>query len=218
MPRMTTAVRFVGVLLAMCAVLAGGTCTQGAVYLLQVPATSPWYDTGINISSGWQLSITATGLATYNAFQIGGPLATNANGGDVTGKNFFSDAVLPSAEVHSLIGKTGGTTNVGSGTPVPEGLAGYGAGFVGESYSKQIITSGRLFLGFNDEAPFFYDNSGGFAVTVTVVAEPSTLGLAGLGILLVFSGERCLRTRKVYETVQQTPRAYRRHNSPAGCR
>jgi hypothetical protein len=188
MRRMNSAVCFVGVLLAMFAVLAGDACAQGGVYMFQVPATSPWYDTGINLLGGWQLSITATGLATYDAFEIGGPLATNANGGDVSGQNFFSDAVLPSAEIHSLIGKIGGTTSVGSGTPVPGGLAGYGAGFVGESYSEQITTSGRLFLGYNDEVPDFYDNSGGVSVTVTVVPEPSTLGLLGLGVLLLLSG------------------------------
>lgn len=173
------------VLFSMLAGTVGRTFAQSGTYTLNIPASSPWYDTGINVLAGWQLSITATGLVSYNAFQIGGPKLADANGGDTSGENFFPDAVLPNAEIHSLIGKIGGTTSVGTGTPVPEGLAGYGAGFVGTSYSKPISTSGRLFLGYNDDVPYFYDNAGSFAVTVNVnvIPEPNAGTLTLLSIL-----------------------------------
>jgi hypothetical protein len=176
-------VRAVVVLVAFAGV-AGDAIAQTGTYTMEVPATIAWTDTGIDLLAGWQLSVTATGLATYDAYEIGGPLSTNANGGDVSGNNFFSDAVYPDTEIHSLIGKIGGTTNVGTGVAVPGGLAGYGVGFVGESYSERMTTNGTLFLGYNDEVPDFYDNSGGFSVTITVVPEPSTLALVGLGTLL----------------------------------
>jgi hypothetical protein len=81
-----------------------------------------------------------------------------------------------------LIGKIGGTTALGTGTPVPEGLPGNGPGYVGSSYNQFIGTGGELFLGFNDQTTAFGDNSGSFAVTVTTVAipEPSSGALAGL--------------------------------------
>ncbi len=168
-------------LLSMFTLFTGWVSAQAqTTYTLNVPGTSPWFDTGIDLFAGTQLSIMATGLVTYNAFQIGGPEMADANGGDTSGQNFFSDAVLPDAMIHSLIGKIGGTTAVGTGTPVPEGASGFGPGFVGESYNKQIPAGGRLFLGYNDEAPYFYDNRGSFAVTLIVIPEPSTIGLVGL--------------------------------------
>jgi hypothetical protein len=86
---------------------------------------------------------------------------------------FLSNAILPSTIALSLIGKVGGTSDFGTGIPVPEGVPGKGTGFVGSSYSQQIPTTGRLFFAFNDELGFFGDNSGSFTVTVTVVPPPS---------------------------------------------
>src|SRR5207247_9251576 len=74
----------------------------------------------------------------------------------------------------ALISKTGGTTAVGSGTPLPEGKPGKGPGFVGTSYNQVIATSGRLFLGFNDNyVPFnFTDNARSFSTTITLCGQP----------------------------------------------
>jgi hypothetical protein len=144
---------------------------------MDVSSTVPWTDTGINIASGSQLDITASGLVAY-ALNIA---MVNANGGDWTGAQFFADSVFPNTTTHSLIGKIGGTTDVGTGAPVPEGTPGNGPGFVGTSYSEVIPISGELFLGFNDEVGSFQDNSGSFLVTISVIPEPSTLALAGLG-------------------------------------
>jgi len=85
---------------------------------------------------------------------------------DGTGKS--ADSVLPSAIFLSLIGKIGGTTDIGTGTPIPDNGLGKGPGFVGSSYSEGIPWSGRLFLGFNDVVGYFFDNSGSWSVTINL--------------------------------------------------
>jgi hypothetical protein len=137
---------------------------------IQVPSTTPWSDTGIDVTAGQHLRITATGMVRYggNAQQV-----TDANG-DTSGTNgqkLFMAAVLPTTVVVSLIGKVGGTTAVGTGTPLPEGTPNDGPGFVGTSYDEIVPESGRLFLGFNDQTQAFSDNSGAFAVTITLSCE-----------------------------------------------
>lgn len=157
------------------------------IYTFSVPSTVPWTDTGIGIAAGSQLEITASGTVHYStsSYQV-----CDANGGDYTGAQFLSDMMLPNTVCHSLVGKVGGTTAVGDGSPIPEGIAGDGPGFVGTSYNQIIPTSGELFLGFNDDPAVFWDNSGSFSVTVTVVPvpEPSTVAVFALGVasLLVF--------------------------------
>jgi hypothetical protein len=136
--------------------------------IIQVPSTTPWFDTGIDVTAGQRLLMTATGTVRYG----GEPQqVTDANGGHFTGKKLFPDAVLPTAVVVSLTGKVGGTTAVDTGAPLPEGAPDDGPGFVGVSYDEIVPESGRLFLGFNDKAGAFGDNSGGFTVTITLSCE-----------------------------------------------
>ncbi len=155
-----------------------GQNARATIFTLNIPDTVAWTDTGINIAAGSELEISASGTVTYglSAGETIGP-----NGGNPGGSQFLPDAVVPSAILHSLIGKTGGTTAVGNGTPVPEGTPGDGTGFVGVSYDKIISSGGELFLGFNEEVGGFSDNSGSFSVTVTVVPEPSGAAFFGLG-------------------------------------
>lgn len=132
-------------------------CVAGD-FTLQVPATTAWTDTGIDVVAGTTLTIHASGTVKYGgmASQVTGP-----NGGNFDGQKFFSTAVLPGAVVVSLIGKI-------DETPLPEGTPGDGAGFVGASYQITVPASGRLFLGFNDQRQAFGDNAGSFSVTVSV--------------------------------------------------
>ncbi len=139
-------------------------CT-GETKSLQVPSTTPWFDTGIDVIAGQSLHITTTGTVRYggNPKQV-----TDANGGHYTGKKFFTAAVLPTTVVCSLTGKVGGTTAVDTGTLLLEGTPNDGPGFVGTSYDEIVPESGRLFLGFNDRKQAFGDNSGEFTVTITL--------------------------------------------------
>jgi hypothetical protein len=154
------------------------------IYTMNVTSTVPWTDTGIYIAAGSQLDITASGIVAYGRSPAQVP---DANGGESSGQQFFQTAVLPNTIIVSLIGKIGGTTDVGTGTPVPEGTPGDGPGFVGISYSEVTSTSGELFLGFNDQVGGFWDNSGSFSVTIDVVPvpEPSTVALVGFGCLVL---------------------------------
>jgi len=83
---------------------------------------------------------------------------------------------VPSAVIFSLLGKIGGSTAFGSSgsSLLPPGKPGKGLGFVGSSYSQTVLTSGRLFLGFNDDV--FGDNSGSFSVTINVL-DPADIAM-----------------------------------------
>lgn len=131
----------------------------------QVPSTAPWFDTGIDLDAGDRLEIIASGMVRY-----GTPpeKVTDADGGTYTGDKFIKAAVLPNTVIVSLIGKVGGSTAMDTGTPLPEGLPDNGPGFVGTDYDEIVSTSGRLFLGFNDRKKTFDDNSGSFAVNISL--------------------------------------------------
>ncbi len=149
-----------------------------------------WQDSGIDIVAGQTLNVTASGTVFFQADWSVPRGYSNPDGaglyGDGTnwngdGPQLTSDTILPSTITFSLIGKIGGTTAFGTGTPIPEGVLGKGAGFVGTSYSQQIPTTGRLFFAFNDETYQFWDNSGYFTVTATVVPEPAAPPIANAG-------------------------------------
>jgi hypothetical protein len=132
---------------------------------MEVPSTAPWFDTGIDVTAGDHLHITATGMVRYG---VDPEQITDADGGHYTGTKFFTTAVLPTTVVVSLTGKVGGTTAVDTGTLLLEGTPDNGPGFVGTSYDEIVPGSGRLFLGFNDRKEAFGDNSGSFTVTITL--------------------------------------------------
>jgi hypothetical protein len=147
-------------------------------------ATEAWQDSGVDVVSGQTIKVTASGKVFHQWYGAnnGPPGYADPDGvglyGDGAnwkgaGPQLKSDTILPSAIALSLIGKVGGTTAFGTGTPVPEGAVGKGAGFVGSSYCQNILTTGRLFFAFNDELRFFGDNSGSFEIAVEVVSDSS---------------------------------------------
>jgi hypothetical protein len=134
-----------------------------------MPVTAPWFDTGIDIFSGQRISITANGTVSYATSSPG--VNADGIGPGYDGNQKLVNTTIPNTIHLSLIGKVGGTTGIGDGTPVPEGLPGKGTGFVGSAYDQIIPYSGRLFLGLNDTDSNFGDNSGSFSIQV--VPEPS---------------------------------------------
>ncbi len=178
-------------ILAGLVLLGCGIEARAATYVFQVPSTAAWTDTGLDIFAGTELAITATGVVQYGPM---GVQVTGPDGGNWDGQKFLPQAVLSNTVVVSLIGKIGGTTDIGTGTPVPEGVLGNGIGFVGSSYDQIIPTTGRLFLGFNDLVGSWGDNSGSFTVSVSVIPEPSSLAIVGLGILALVCRPRLFRT------------------------
>jgi hypothetical protein len=132
----------------------GGKLVCGAPVTrdVQVPVTTPWSDTGIDVLVGTDVVIHASGTVRYGPMS---PQTTDANGGNFDGTSYFPSAVYPKAIVCSLIGRVGDT-------PVPKQ-----SGFVGVDYHETMTSGGRLFLGFNDQQGQFGDNSGAFDVTIT---------------------------------------------------
>ncbi len=117
-----------------------------------MPAPQPWTDTGVDVDVGTVVTIHASGTVHYGGLAA---QQTDANGGDYTGATYFPKAVYPTAIVCSLIGRVGDA-------PVPAKN-----GFVGVDYQETMTAGGRLFLGFNDQADMFGDNSGAFDVSIT---------------------------------------------------
>jgi hypothetical protein len=177
--------------------------SRGQSFNLQVPATSPWFDTGIDIVAGSQLNLTASGVvnfgvgASVNADGIG-------SGFDGTSTNSPFPTVYPNTIVLTLIGKVGGTTGLNTGTPVPEGRLGKGMGFVGTSYSQLIPTTGRLYLGFNDEVGAFDDNSGFFTVSGSIIPPLPQLSIQVADVAVCWDTRTNITYQLEYSSVLTT--------------
>jgi hypothetical protein len=140
--------------------------------MIEIPATSPWTDTGIVLKAGDRIEIRAWGGVRYDASSpaaVVGPAGSGRSGG-------ACEYVVTDARVaaHSLIAN------------VSPDLTFDGRGFyVGTSWKGTVPFAGttapvgRLFIGFNDRAVLCdrsgYDswkfrnaNSGGFTAVVTV--------------------------------------------------
>jgi hypothetical protein len=124
-----------------------------------VPANQPppGVDTGIDLTAGDKLTITASGRATYG-FQGGECVGFPQT--DPDGRRYLDGtrcppkidprAILPTAPIGTLIGRIDG-----------------GPWFViGSKYNKKVDTSGRLFLLYNEV--IWHDDTGGYQVNVEV--------------------------------------------------
>ena len=148
--------------------------------LVDGETTFQWQDTGLDIEAGQFLSIVAEGTIAYN--DLTGTETDPDGFGDKDGTGFAGQ--YPSIIFGSLIGKIGDTL-------VPEGDSPYapapGTGFVGSNYSEQMISSGRLYLAYNDAGVL--DNDGAFTVSINVqpIPEPGSAALLGLlGLTVLF--------------------------------
>jgi hypothetical protein len=110
---------------------------------VNVEATSPWSDTGIDVRPGQTIYFAATGKVRWGPGRQDGP-----SGEHNSPRN---DArPMPGRPAAGLIGRVGDSNDIF---------------FIGDDESAvRMRSSGRLFLGINDD--YLRDNSGAFRVTV----------------------------------------------------
>jgi hypothetical protein len=110
---------------------------------IQVKATQPWTDTGLTVSPGSIVTVTASGTLYVGATDPGTPPTgkptQTTNEGDIA----------PNLTVFSLIGR------LGAGLPSE----------VGDAHTFVIYRAGRLALGLNDD--YFGDNFGSWTAIIT---------------------------------------------------
>jgi Domain of unknown function (DUF5011) len=138
--RLKLFVRFSLILLLLAPTRGSGAATVQ----VSVPANQAWTDTGIDLTLGSNVTITASGTIKIASSDPG---KTPAGAPECSAP---SDFVAPGLPCWSLIGRIGG------GTPF----------YVGTAMGFSVTTSGRLFLGVNDNS--FPDNTGSWTATVTV--------------------------------------------------
>lgn len=128
--------------------VAGTTGGRPASEVVVVNAQTRWTDTGIDVTSGDRLQVRADGTIVLSHNNNGTDTATPA--GSRTGRK-AADAPFPQMPAGGLIARVGDS----------------GPFYFGDGGSLgQVPSSGRLFLGVNDD--FLRDNSGEFRVTITV--------------------------------------------------
>ena len=127
---------------------------------IDIPATSPWFDTGVKCEEGKSAKISATGTWYYEppAPDKFGPLdadgyCENPPAGISYHQFKYPPATMPDEWFGSLIGRCGET-----GSPF----------FVGKEFQGTFPTTGNLLLQMNDEPTAFSDNSGKLEVTIVV--------------------------------------------------
>ena len=158
-----------------------------AVTILTVPANPLWTYSGINLNSGDQVNVTASGTWewTYTfGFQSPDGLSDPPNSFD----RFFSGAL--NGELIAYVGLDPTQGHRGDGSFFPQSTGYWAIGSNGQFTSP---TSGQLWLGINDDAVSADPGSDNFGsvdaqITVTPVPEPSTVSLAFLSGALGLAG------------------------------
>jgi hypothetical protein len=121
-----------------------------------VPATQAWTDTGITLSQGETVRISASGRAQYSLTSPSvNPQGISFSNPNCAGVQYAGLSAIPftapGQRCYSLIGRLG---------DAPINFE------VGSSFSWKAPQSGELYLGFNDSV--YTDNIGGYTAAVTV--------------------------------------------------
>jgi hypothetical protein len=182
-----------------------------AASTITVTAEPLWTDTGITIRAGETWRITANGADRWS---WGDDTSTDAAGQEPWDYPNTWDRFLYAANHGEMIGfvgadPTGGITNTSWGVPAyydesgGHQLPGYllvgRASLQPGGFKWASGTTGRLWLGFNDDAVSgcIGDNSGAIRVSVgQPVPEPTTLLLVGGGLVAIGGLRRRLRAKR----------------------
>lgn len=111
---------------------------------ITIPADVMWYDTGIDIKSGSNITI------RYVSGQWSNTNDSQSIWADGNGSGSWRGLVMPNAPFRSLLAKTGSNTY-----------------FVGNAFQGNM-SNGRLYLGMNDVVNTYHDNTGELEVAITV--------------------------------------------------
>jgi hypothetical protein len=165
--------------------------TVGFLSLLGLPIPAPgmlytipdyplWTDTGLTLSSGDQVSITASGTWDFGVGYFG-PEGTWS---DPAPYDRFS-SLANHGELIGFIGTDPFQGHYGDGSFFPQAN-----GYITVGTSLLFVSSqnGHLWLGINDDAvsQAISDNFGSLSAQVSVVPEPSALALGLFALLVVF--------------------------------
>jgi hypothetical protein len=138
------------------AVLLTPSAAQASVDDVVVPGASAWTATGITVYPG-VLTVVASG--TIEIATNGAPMDPNGYGTCVAGGGW----VAPGLPCYSLIGR------IGEGPPFA----------LGSNSVHLLDQSGPLYLGVDDEAAAFGDNSGAWNVRIEANTGPGFVCLGG---------------------------------------
>jgi hypothetical protein len=148
----------------------GTPAASGKSYDVQVPATTMWLDTKIDVLTGAQLQFAATGNATYPATDAKSKdQSFTADGLARSWRDLIHEYPVPDSGHGALIGRVGAA--IGGGQPFA----------IGASQTTTMPIPGRLFLGVNQGTREAATATGSFDVTIAVInAGTGTTGAAYL--------------------------------------
>jgi PA-IL-like protein len=136
------------VVAALAAILAAQA--GAAKRVISVPATTPFMNSGIALQAGERATISATGTISY------GSQNAACAGSGITPEGCSAEQICP----------------VAGGCGALVGRLGSGAAFV-VGDRRTVKGPGELWLGINDQAGDFGDNSGAFSVTIVTSGSPT---------------------------------------------
>ncbi|MBZ5643183.1 MAG: LssY C-terminal domain-containing protein [Acidobacteriia bacterium] len=149
----------------------GATAAAGKTYEFDVPATTLWLDTKIDLLGGAQMQFTASGTGTYPSVDSQGQSKTQTfgAGGLARGwRDLIHQYPVANSGHGALIGR------IGSG----DGSQPFA---IGQSQNTDIPVPGRLFLGINQGMKEAATAQGSFHVTIAVLSAGT--GSAGAPFL-----------------------------------
>jgi hypothetical protein len=151
----------IGICFAFLLAVVSSVYAHGQTSVFVIP-NQPWTYTGITVTAGQRIIITATGEMDWDTDNTcgSGMSCTNGPDGSTPGIPCTGQAVTaPNLPCNSLIGAIGG-----NGTPFA----------VGSSFSlPSAPVSGELYLGVNDG--YFGDNTLGWTAKVSIIPAPGAL-------------------------------------------